>query len=65
LYQPFRLLLEQSLLSSLRMHSLTHVNLKKGMTSVVPQFCDEEFLAVLSKEVVKKEEKLDWKKTKT
>lgn len=40
LYQPFCLLLEQSLLSSLHTHSLTHVNLKKGMTSVVPQLCD-------------------------
>lgn len=40
LYQPFCLVLEQSLLSSLHMLSLTHVNLKKGMTSAAPQLRD-------------------------
>lgn len=40
LYQPFCLVLEQSLLSSLHMLSLPHVNLKKGMTSAAPQLRD-------------------------
>lgn len=55
LYQPFCLVLEQSLLSSLHMLSLPHVNLKKGMTSAALSSVIQALLAALSKGVAKEE----------
>lgn len=55
LYQPFCLVLEQSLLSSLHMLSLPHVNLKKGMTSAALSSVIQALLAALSKGFAKEE----------